>query len=277
MLAQSGGVLSEALPSSREAWLAVWGLSHATLRDVRTRWASSQVLCAIFILTSPQHSFIVLQWLFCWLYHWCKSNADLPDSGSSRQSEVDQILTFVKNIHGKDCWHWMTPLGAILWQKKGFSNILTLWTNRKWKKVKVKSLSRVQLFATPWTVAYQAPPSMGFSSKSAGVDCHFLLQGIFLTQESNPGSPALQADALPSEPPGKPQKRILILLVILIKWFLLVRHQHLGPRVWNCRRHLVNNLFSFLSHRITSMTIKYGPNSEMKKGWDEVTEEIQYQ
>ena len=30
-------------------------------------------------------------------------------------------------------------------------------------KVKVKSLSRVQLFATPWTVAHQAPPSMGFS------------------------------------------------------------------------------------------------------------------
>ena len=30
-------------------------------------------------------------------------------------------------------------------------------------KVKVKSLSRVPLFATPWTVAYQAPPSMGFS------------------------------------------------------------------------------------------------------------------
>ena len=30
-------------------------------------------------------------------------------------------------------------------------------------KVKVKSLSHVPLFATPWTVAYQAPPSMGFS------------------------------------------------------------------------------------------------------------------
>ena len=30
-------------------------------------------------------------------------------------------------------------------------------------KVKVKSLSRVRLFATPWTVAYQAPTSMGFS------------------------------------------------------------------------------------------------------------------
>ena len=31
------------------------------------------------------------------------------------------------------------------------------------KKKKVKLLSHVQLFATPWTVAYQAPPSMGFS------------------------------------------------------------------------------------------------------------------
>ena len=30
-------------------------------------------------------------------------------------------------------------------------------------KVKVKSRSRVRLFATPWTVAYQSPPSMGFS------------------------------------------------------------------------------------------------------------------
>ena len=29
--------------------------------------------------------------------------------------------------------------------------------------MKVKSLSRVRLFATPWTAAYQAPPSMGFS------------------------------------------------------------------------------------------------------------------
>ena len=31
------------------------------------------------------------------------------------------------------------------------------------RKKKVKSLSRVRLFATPWTVAHQAPPSMEFS------------------------------------------------------------------------------------------------------------------
>ena len=46
---------------------------------------------------------------------------------------------------------------------------------------KVKSLSHVRLFATPWTIAYQAPLFMGFSRQ------HFLLQRIFPTQESNPG------------------------------------------------------------------------------------------
>ena len=46
----------------------------------------------------------------------------------------------------------------------------------------MKSLSRFSLFATPWTIACQAPPP----SKSTGVGCHFLFQEIFLTQGSNP-------------------------------------------------------------------------------------------
>ena len=37
--------------------------------------------------------------------------------------------------------------------------------------------------ATPWTVARQAPLSMDSPGKNTGVGCHFLLQGIFLTQE----------------------------------------------------------------------------------------------
>ena len=48
---------------------------------------------------------------------------------------------------------------------------------------KCESLGHVWLFATPWTVARQAPPSTG---KNPGVGCHALLQGIFLTQGSNP-------------------------------------------------------------------------------------------
>ena len=56
-------------------------------------------------------------------------------------------------------------------------------------KVKVKLLSSVRLFATPWTVAHQDSPSMNFLGKSTGVGCHFLLQGIFPTQGLNPGLP----------------------------------------------------------------------------------------
>ena len=66
---------------------------------------------------------------------------------------------------------------------------------------KVKSLSHVWLFATPWTVAHRAPPSMEFSRQEYWSGLPFLLQGIFPSQGSNQG-PALQADVLLSEPPG---------------------------------------------------------------------------
>ena len=51
----------------------------------------------------------------------------------------------------------------------------------------MKSLSLVLLFATPSTAACQATPFMGFPDQNTGVGCNFLLQGIFLTQGSNPG------------------------------------------------------------------------------------------
>ena len=59
-----------------------------------------------------------------------------------------------------------------------------------WKKErkKVNSLICAQLFATPWTVAStELLRAWDFLAKSTGVGCHFLLQGIFLTQGSNPG------------------------------------------------------------------------------------------
>ena len=45
--------------------------------------------------------------------------------------------------------------------------------------------SRVRLFATLWSVAHQAPLSMGFSRQEYWMSCHALLQGVFLTQGSN--------------------------------------------------------------------------------------------
>ena len=64
---------------------------------------------------------------------------------------------------------WDSPARTLEWVAISFSNA---W---KWK-VKVKPLSRVRLFATPWTVAYQAPLSMDFPGKSTGVGCHCLLR-----------------------------------------------------------------------------------------------------
>ena len=66
-------------------------------------------------------------------------------------------------------------------------------------KVKVKSFSRVQFFATPWPAACQAPLSMNFPGKNTGVGCHFLLQAIFPTQGSNLGLLHCRQMLLPSE------------------------------------------------------------------------------
>ena len=51
----------------------------------------------------------------------------------------------------------------------------------------LSSFSHVRFFATPWTVAHQLLCPWHSPGKNTGVGCHFLLQGIFLTQGSNPG------------------------------------------------------------------------------------------
>ena len=67
-------------------------------------------------------------------------------------------------------------------------------------EVKVKSLSPVLLLATPWTVTYQAPRSMGFSRQEYGSGLPFPSPGDLPNPGIEPGSPALQTDALLSEP-----------------------------------------------------------------------------
>ena len=68
----------------------------------------------------------------------------------------------------------------------------------------VKSLSRVRLFATPWIVAHKAPPSMGFSRQEYWSGLPHPSPGDLPHPGIEPGSPALRAYVLPSEPPGKP-------------------------------------------------------------------------
>ena len=76
------------------------------------------------------------------------------------------------------------------------------WNVRSMKeKVKVKSLSHVCPFATPWTVAYQASPSMEFPRQEYWSGLPFPSPGESSRPRDGTWSPALQANALPSEPP----------------------------------------------------------------------------
>ena len=132
-------------------------------------------------------------------------------------SFVCPLEQWFSNIMHQD--HLMTQLGSFcqyIWLESGnlyltssCSPRITLWDPpqsiqynpryraNEWLSEWVKSLSRVQLFVTPWTVAHQAPPPWDSPSKSTGVGCHFLLQGIFPTQELNPCLLYWQVDSLP--------------------------------------------------------------------------------
>ena len=93
----------------------------------------------------------------------------------------------------------------------------TIWipklTRRHFCPCECCVFSPVRLSVTPWTVACQAPPSMGFSRQEYMSGYHCLLQGIFLTQALNTHLLHLlhwQADSLPLSHPGSHVKLLLL-------------------------------------------------------------------
>ena len=68
--------------------------------------------------------------------------------------------------------------------------------------LKAQSLSRVQLFATPWTVVHQAPLLMGLSRQEYWSELPVPSPGDLPKPGIKPGSLPLKADSLPSEPQG---------------------------------------------------------------------------
>ena len=111
----------------------------------------------------------------------------------------------------------------------------------------MKSLSRVRLFATPWTVAYQAPLSMGFSRQECWSGLPFPFPGDLPNPGIEPRSPALQADTLPSEPPGNTtiQKHQFFSSAFFI---VQLSHPHMttGKTIALTRRTFVDKVMSLL-------------------------------
>ena len=95
----------------------------------------------------------------------------------------------------------------IVWQALHTSVHFTLTNNNSQTsykvKAKVKSLSRVWLFASPWTVAYQAPPSTGFSRQGYWSGLSFPSPGDLPDPGIEPRTPTLPGNSLPTWPPGK--------------------------------------------------------------------------
>ena len=127
-------------PMDRGAWQAT--VYRVAQSQIRLKWHSTLV---------HTHSMLC----YAKLLQSCPTLCD-PIDGSPPGSPVPGIL----------------QARTLEWVAITFS---TAW---KWK-VKVKSLSHVRLLVTPWTAAYQAPPSMGFSRESTGVGCHCLLGHTF--------------------------------------------------------------------------------------------------
>ena len=92
-----------------------------------------------------------------------------------------------------------------------------------------RMLSRVRLFETPGTVAYQAPPSMEFSRQEYWSGLPFSSPGDLPNPGIEPRSPAFQVDALTSKPPGKPHQINMLMLSqgVFSKWL-----ECLGACTW---------------------------------------------
>ena len=137
--------------------------------------------------------------------------------------------------HGKVIW----KLNMVLQFSDLFRSILPIKAWRggefggEWSEM--KSLSCVRLFVTPWTVAHQAPLSMVFSRQGYWSGLPFPSPGDLPDPGIEPGSPALQADALPSEPPGKAEslycspESVATLFICYVCVCALGHIQH-----WNC-------------------------------------------
>ena len=104
----------------------------------------------------------------------------------------------------------------------------------------MKSLSYVRFFATPRTIACQAPPCMGFSRQEYWSGLPFPSPGDLPDPGIESGSPALQADSSPSEPPGKKRTHKSLAMIInkdgIVLLPLLLSHSVVSDSVRPHRR-----------------------------------------
>ena len=152
--------------ATKSSWLSPWGNAGKMSCFLRRSWRSKFLGSISKISNLIQNS----------LKTWClPALSMLSFEFKSITSQPGASLHALSLILCGDTWHW------------------------KWK---CYLPSCVQLFVTSWTVAHQAPLSMGFSRQEYWSRLPFPSPRDLLDPGIEPRSPSLQADSLPSEPPG---------------------------------------------------------------------------
>ena len=132
-------------------------------------------------------------------------------------------IKFTNPFKSKDDRHNSCSLGLT-------STLSSVCSEVKWNEV--TSLSRVWLFATPWTLACQAPLSMGFSRQEYWSRLLFPSPGDFPNPGIEPRSPALQADTLSSEPPGITQFTSSVYQTLMVRNNVIWHLDKIKLSVW---------------------------------------------
>ena len=122
---------------------------------------------------------------------------------------------------------------------------------KRWSEV--KSLSRVWLFATPWTVACQAPLSRGFSRQEYWSGLPFPSPGDLPDPGIEPRSPTLEAGALTSEPPGKSSYRYTTTYLSIYHWHIF----ELFPAFWLLKVMLLRSFKSLGGYKFSLLSSQY--------------------
>ena len=125
-----------------------------------------------------------------------------PSSGSWMQGYVLHMLTLslIRCMTWRNCSDFSnTDFFPCVWM----SEIMMLVSYKERKRKKESEVAQLCLTLCD-PMAYQVPPSMGFSRQECWSGLPFPSPGDLPDPGIKPGSPALQADALPTEPPGKP-------------------------------------------------------------------------
>ena len=196
-------------------------------------------------MTSTFLSDFLLRWLWCWECPHGKELGWAPDQWQAKNLTFILVEQHTRKQAYESAWEQVLPWLSLEWDlnpgKHIYHGLCEAWAgvpkeaySKPWpentrrpenvslgvtksyiicyaaicRQYNHAKLLQLCLFATQWTVAHQASPSMGFSRQETGVGCHFFLQGIFTTQRSNLQLLSLlhwQEGSLPLVQPGKSQ------------------------------------------------------------------------